>query len=78
MFEIEILQSELVNRHCDNKELLVEKAENLKDSIEIDGKNISPYATRRDSQAGLKHILLKGQMLYLSDIIGIIFLCCPV
>lgn len=78
MFEIEILRSELVNRHCDNKELLVEKAENLKDSIEIDGKNISPYATRRDSQAGLKHILLKGQMLYLSDIIGIIFLCCPV
>ncbi|XP_066140773.1 soluble guanylate cyclase 89Db-like isoform X2 [Euwallacea fornicatus] len=79
MFEMEVLRTELVNRHRDNKELLVEKAENLKDSIEIDGKNISPYATiRRDSQPGQKNILLKGQMQYLADVIGIIFLCCPV
>ncbi|VEN53055.1 unnamed protein product [Callosobruchus maculatus] len=46
--------------------------------IEIDGKSISPYALRRDSTPGLKNILLKGQMYYLQDIIGIIYLCSPV
>ncbi|KAH1020983.1 hypothetical protein HUJ04_010562 [Dendroctonus ponderosae] len=78
MFEIEVLRTEFTKVHTDNKELLVEKVENLSDSIEVDGKNISPYASRRDSQPGVKNILLKGQMLYLTDVIGIIFLCCPV
>lgn len=78
MFEIEVLRTELIKEHCESKKLSVEKAENLKDSIEIDGKSVSPYALRRDSQPGLKNILLKGQMLYLTDVIGIIFLCCPV
>lgn len=78
MFEIEVLRTEFTKAHTENKELLVEKVENLSDSIEVDGKNISPYPPRRDSQAGVKNILLKGQMLYLTDVIGIIFLCCPV
>lgn len=46
--------------------------------IEIDGKSISPYALRRDSLPGLKNILLKGQMVFLSDITRIIYLCNPV
>lgn len=84
MFEIEVLRTELIKKpksgECQFKS---EKEKGLGDDlstreIEIDGKSISPYALRRDSQPGFKNILLKGQMMYLSDINGIIFLCCPV
>lgn len=81
MFEVEVLRTELIRLPKSSSEAKL-KAENCTDlsnrEIEIDGKSISPYALRRDSQPGLKNILLKGQMMYLNDIIGIIFLCCPV
>lgn len=80
MFEIEILRVDLVRSNSDE---LNEESDSLGDKlrnreIEIDGKSISPYALRRDSQPGFRNILLKGQMLYLNDIIGIIYLCSPV
>ncbi|XP_018562428.1 soluble guanylate cyclase 89Db-like [Anoplophora glabripennis] len=80
MFEIEVLRVDLVRSNSDE---LNEESDSLGDKlssreIEIDGKSISPYALRRDSQPGLRNILLKGQMLYLNDIIGIIYLCSPV
>lgn len=83
MFEVEALRTELMKSKHDESKLKQEKDEALGDNlsnreIEIDGKNISPYALRRDSQPGLRNILLKGQMLHLSDVNGIIFLCCPV
>ncbi|KAJ8974758.1 hypothetical protein NQ317_019162, partial [Molorchus minor] len=80
LFEIEILRVELAKRH-ENKLCLKEDSFGDRLSqreIEIDGKSISPYTLRRDSQPGLRNILLKGQMLYLSDIILIIYLCSPV
>lgn len=40
-------------------------------------KPVSPYQLRRDSQHGLKNILLRGQMRYIKDINLIIFLCSP-
>lgn len=40
-------------------------------------KPVSPYQTRRDSQHGIKNILLRGQMRYIKDINLIIFLCSP-
>lgn len=46
--------------------------------VNVDGKSISPYALRRDSQPGLKNILLKGQMRYIEDIKATFFLCSPV
>lgn len=84
MFEVEVLRTELIKiPKVGESKLKTENAKGLGDDlsnreIEIDGKSISPYALRRDSQPGLKNILLKGQMMYLSDILGIIFLCCPV
>ncbi|XP_050303874.1 soluble guanylate cyclase 89Db-like [Anthonomus grandis grandis] len=81
MFEVEMLRTELLKTNSeseDEESSLASKVENLADSIEIDGKNILTNPLRRDSQPGLKNILLKGQMLYLADVIGIIFLCCPV
>lgn len=81
MFEVEVLRTELIKitdckMKAEKEKLLGENLSNRE--IEIDGKSISPYAPRRDSQPGLKNILLKGQMMYLNDIVGIIFLCCPV
>lgn len=80
MFEIEILRIELVKRRGSNKST-DDEDQSLSvrhRDIEIDGKSISPYALRRDSQpAGLKNILLKGQMQYLNDIASIIYLCSP-
>ncbi|XP_076255193.1 soluble guanylate cyclase 89Da-like isoform X2 [Rhynchophorus ferrugineus] len=79
MFEVEVLRGELMkNEEEDQDQSHLTAVESTSDSIEIDGKSISPYAIRRDSQPGLKNILLKGQMHYLSDIIAIIYLCCPV
>ncbi|XP_060524248.1 soluble guanylate cyclase 89Db-like [Cylas formicarius] len=74
MFEIEVLRTELA------KSLTETQSGNSLEAgeIEIDGKSISPYALRRDSQPGLRNILLKGQMHYLGDIKDIIYLCCPV
>ncbi|CAH1989734.1 unnamed protein product [Acanthoscelides obtectus] len=77
MFEIEVLRSEIMKKADDapkesSKNILLEQ------EIEIDGKSISPYTLRRDSTPGLKNILLKGQMYYLQDVIGIIYLCSPV
>lgn len=79
MFEIELLRSELV---------VVKRSDEVKDDlnvlndkmseIEIDGQSISPYTLRRDSQPGLRNILLKGQMRYLDDINAAIYLCSPV
>lgn len=42
------------------------------------GRPISPYQLRRESNHGLRNILLKGQMRYIEDINAIIFLCSPV
>lgn len=84
MFEIEVLRTELFKKYYPaDSNLKSDKGKELGNDlstreIQIDGKSISPYAPRRDSQPGLKNILLKGQMLYLSDINGIIYLCCPV
>ncbi|CAH1175614.1 unnamed protein product [Phaedon cochleariae] len=88
MFEIEVLRVELMKSRADETGKNEEKADcdclgdDLSNGgnrdIEIDGKSISPYTSRRDSQPGLRNILLKGQMLYLKDINGIIFLCSPV
>ncbi|RZC39378.1 soluble guanylate cyclase 89Db-like [Asbolus verrucosus] len=75
MFEIELLRSELVAK-AENENTLSDKMNT--GEIEIDGKSISPYALRRDSQPGLKNILLKGQMRYLDDINAVIYLCSPV
>lgn len=81
MFEIEILRIELVKRRGSNKST-DDEDQSLSvrhRDIEIDGKSISPYTLRRDSQpAGLKNILLKGQMQYLNDIASIIYLCSPI
>ncbi|CAG9858830.1 unnamed protein product [Phyllotreta striolata] len=79
-FEIEFLRSELMKS---NMKSLQTPEEREKDDlttreIEIDGKSISPYALRRDSQPGLRNILLKGQMMYLSDAERIIYFCSPV
>ncbi|XP_015840578.1 soluble guanylate cyclase 89Db-like [Tribolium castaneum] len=73
MFELELLRSELVQK-ADIGDTLDDKTL----EIEIDGKSISPYALRRDSQPGLKNILLKGQMRFLDDINAAIYLCSPV
>ncbi|KAJ8919157.1 hypothetical protein NQ315_012143 [Exocentrus adspersus] len=80
MFEVEILRVDLVTGNCERSD---EESETLGENlstreIEIDGKSISPYTLRRDSQPGLRNILLKGQMLYLSDITAMIYLCSPV
>ncbi|KAG5867251.1 hypothetical protein JTB14_012831 [Gonioctena quinquepunctata] len=82
MFEMEVLRIELIKSRSDECKTKEEK-ESLGDDlsnrdIEIDGKSISPYSLRRESQPGLRNILLKGQMMYLNDITGIIFLCSPV
>ncbi|KAK9885019.1 hypothetical protein WA026_009246 [Henosepilachna vigintioctopunctata] len=77
MFEIELLRIEFLKENslkCPGKK---ESSEDERE-IEIDGKSISPYSLRRDSQPGFKNILLKGQMYYLKDIDAIIFLCSPV
>ncbi|KAF2886345.1 hypothetical protein ILUMI_19828 [Ignelater luminosus] len=42
------------------------------------GRPISPYQLRRESNHGLRNILLKGQMRYIEDINAIMFLCSPV
>ena len=80
MFEIELLRGELVPKkegsNLTAENTLSDKAGTRE--IEIDGKSISPYALRRDSQPGLKNILLKGQMRYLDDINAVIYLCSPV
>lgn len=76
MFEIELLRSELVTKKEVGDNTLSDKMDTRE--IEIDGKSISPYALRRDSQPGLKNILLKGQMRYLEDINAVIYLCSPV
>ncbi|XP_044761356.1 soluble guanylate cyclase 89Db-like [Coccinella septempunctata] len=73
MFEIELLRAEFLK--TPSLECQSPKDER---EIEIDGKSISPYSLRRDSQPGLKNILLKGKMQYLKDINAIIFLCSPV
>ncbi|XP_068911274.1 soluble guanylate cyclase 89Db-like [Tenebrio molitor] len=81
MFEVELLRGELVPKSeiCSSStsgNTLTDKTDARE--IEIDGKSISPYALRRDSQPGLKNILLKGQMRYLEDINAMIYLCSPV
>ncbi|KAL3278568.1 hypothetical protein HHI36_016114 [Cryptolaemus montrouzieri] len=76
MFEVELLRGELMKTNlleCPEEKKSTEEA-----TIEIEGKSISPYSLRRESQPGLKNILLKGQMQYLKDINAIIFLCSPV
>lgn len=84
MFEVEVLRTELIKKpKSAESQLKTDKGKGMGNDlcsreIQIDGKSISPYALRRDSQPGVKNILLKGQMLYLSDINGIIYLCCPV
>ncbi|XP_057656008.1 soluble guanylate cyclase 89Db-like [Diorhabda carinulata] len=79
-FELEVLRTELIKSTLEDLEQeSQDTCDNLSvREIEIDGKSISPYSLRRDSQPGLRNILLKGQMKYLSDINGIIFLCSPV
>ncbi|XP_074041184.1 soluble guanylate cyclase 89Da isoform X2 [Leptinotarsa decemlineata] len=82
MFEIEVLRVELIKTRMEENKA-DENGDNLGDDlsnrdIEIDGKSISPYALRRESQPGLRNILLKGQMMFLGDINSIIFLCSPV
>lgn len=77
LFEIELLRAEFIAE----KEKKAKKADFLKSEVRevnIDGKSISPYALRRDSQPGLKNILLKGQMRYIEDIKAIMYLCSPV
>ncbi|CAH1111122.1 unnamed protein product, partial [Psylliodes chrysocephalus] len=83
MIEIELLRSELMKSSLRTCKTFEEDQNTLGDDlkcreIEIDGKSISPFSARRDSQPGLRNILLKGQMMYLSDIKGIIYLCSPV
>lgn len=73
MFELELLRT----LFSDTNKLTAENPANTRE-IEIDGKSISPYALRRDSQPGLKNILLTGQMRYLEDIKQVIYLCSPV
>lgn len=77
---MEVLRTELIRKpKSGESHLRTELGHDLLTrGIEIDGKSISPCALRRDSQPGLKNILLKGHMMYLSDINGIIFLCSPV
>lgn len=77
LFEIELLRAEFIA----DKEKKAKKAEFLNSNlreVNVDGKSISPYALRRDSQPGLKNILLKGQMRYIEDIKATIYLCSPV
>lgn len=78
LFEIELLRAEFIA----DKEKKAKKAEFLNSDVRevnVDGKSISPYALRRDSQPpGLKNILLKGQMRYIEDIKATIYLCSPV
>ncbi|XP_050513576.1 soluble guanylate cyclase 89Da-like [Diabrotica virgifera virgifera] len=82
-FEIEVLRTELMKSRLSSIQSSPNDMDTLGDGlcnreIEIDGRSISPYSMRRDSQPGLRNILLKGQMKYLSDIKAIIYLCSPV
>lgn len=81
MFEIEVLRGDILKTQDDISLSLGDPESKRKKAndreIEIDGKSISPYALRRDSLPGLKNILLKGEMRYLSDINRIIYLCSP-
>lgn len=79
-FELEVLRTELIKPTSkDPEQDCPDTCDNLNvREIEIDGKSISPYSLRRDSQPGLRNILLKGQMKYLSDVNVIIFLCSPI
>ncbi|XP_049820696.1 soluble guanylate cyclase 89Db-like isoform X2 [Aethina tumida] len=82
MFEIEVLRGDILKTQDDISLSLGDPESKRKKAndreIEIDGKSISPYALRRDSLPGLKNILLKGEMRYLSDINRIIYLCSPI
>lgn len=73
LFEIELLRAEFIAE----KEKKARKTDFLKSEVQ-EVKSISPYALRRDSQPGLKNILLKGQMRYIEDIKATIYLCSPV
>lgn len=77
LFEIEMLRAEFMSEKERNA-----RKENYLNSetreVNVGGKSISPYALRRDSQPGMKNILLKGQMRYIEDIKATIYLCSPV
>lgn len=80
MFEIELLRSELTTERRGSETKFDKVLSNLNSNsreIQVDGKSISPYTLRRDSQPGLKNILLKGQMRYIEDIKATIYLCSP-
>lgn len=78
MFEVELLRLELAGEKSTSN-ISANASENSLSckEIQVDGKNISPYTLRRDSQPGLKNILLKGQMRYIEDIKATIYLCSP-
>lgn len=78
MFEIELVRSELAAENGSVNQPIDQSSNSLAcKEIQVDGKNISPYALRRDSQPGMKNILLKGQMRYIEDIKATIYLCSP-
>lgn len=77
MFEIEFLRvhnTTSTNSPEENADGSVEHSNNSKGNL---SRPVSPYQIRRDSQQGLRNILLKGQMRYIDDIDAIIFLCSP-